>query len=131
MAQILIIDDEPDTLATLKAILELEGHEVFVALNGKAGIQSYSECRPELVICDLFMPIKNGLETIHELRGRFGDVKIIAISGGGHIFCWPDSLQMAEYFGALKSIAKPFHPHQLSILINEVLAGGNYVVNRT
>ena len=83
MARILIIDDNIKVLGTYARILEYAGYEVIVAINGNGGIITYKEKLPDLVIIDILMPIKEGLETIRELKQDFPDVKIIAISGGG------------------------------------------------
>jgi DNA-binding response OmpR family regulator len=85
MAKILVIDDEPSILLMLKKMLEKEGHTVDLALNGRDGMELFDSIKPDLVITDIIMPEKEGLETIVELRKKYPGLKIIAISGGGRI----------------------------------------------
>ena len=85
MAKILVIDDEPSILLMIKKMLEKAGHEVEMALNGKEGMQIFENNKADLLITDIIMPEKEGLETIVEMRKKYPDLKIIAISGGGRI----------------------------------------------
>jgi len=85
MARILIIDDEPQLLDMLGQTFEREGYDIVKASNGKEGIKLYRENPVDLIITDIIMPEKEGIETIFELRKDFPDLKIIAISGGGRI----------------------------------------------
>ena len=113
---ILVIDDEESIRKVLRAILEREGYRVLEASDGNEGLKQFTATPTDLVITDLIMPEKEGIETIRELREKFPDVKIIAVSGGGRI--GPDSyLQMAKGLGALRTLRKPF---DLKILLKEV-----------
>jgi len=85
MAQILIIDDEATIRDLLVKILEREGYKTITAADGKEGIRIFRENPADLIITDLIMPEKEGIETIMELRRDFRDVKVIAMSGGGKI----------------------------------------------
>jgi len=85
MARILVIDDDDQILRTLHQVLEMEGHEVVDTSNGKEGIKFFRENGADLIITDIVMPEKEGLETIMELRRDFPDIKVIAISGGGRV----------------------------------------------
>jgi len=85
MARILVIDDDIQILEMLGQTLEREGYEVVDALDGKEGMRLYREAPTDLVITDIVMPEKEGVETIMELKRDFPDVKIIAMSGGGQI----------------------------------------------
>ena len=120
MARILVIDDDEQVLKTLHQVLEMEGHEVLDAPNGKEGIKIYNEHGADLVITDIIMPEKEGIETIKELRENNTDVKIIAISGGGSV----DPrvyLNLAENLGAMRTIIKPFSRDQLLDAVRESL----------
>ena len=120
MAKILIIDDEEQVRLYLRRILEPEGHEVVEAGNGKVGLQLYCEEPADLIITDIFMPEKEGLETIRELRRDFPEVKIIVISGGGRL-SKVDFLPMAGKLGALRTMAKPFTRQDMLSAVREVL----------
>ncbi len=85
MAKIFVFDDEISILIMLKKLLERAGHVVETALNGKEGIELFEKGEPDLLITDIIMPEKEGLETIFLLRKKYPELKIIAISGGGRI----------------------------------------------
>jgi DNA-binding response OmpR family regulator len=120
MARILIIDDEAMIRDLLVNILEREGYETVTASGGKDGIKIHQENPADLIITDLLMPEKDGLETIMELRRDFKDVKIIAMSGGGKID--PETyLQIAKTMGAIEIITKPFDLRELLKTIQELL----------
>ena len=120
MARILVIDDDDQILRTLHQVLEMEGHEVVDASNGKEGMRLFREQGAGLIITDIVMPEKEGLETIMELRRDFPDIKIIAISGGGRVD--PESyLTLAKGFGALRTLAKPFEREELLVAVRELL----------
>lgn len=85
MPLILIIDDDDQIREMLRQMLERAGYEVTDAPNGKVAMKLYREQPADLIITDLIMPGKEGIETIIELRRDFPEVKIIAISGGGRI----------------------------------------------
>jgi len=93
---VLVIDDEEAVRAYLRLILEREGHEVWEAEDGAAGIDRVREHAPDLVITDLVMPRMGGLETIRELRRGYPQVRIVAISGFGN----EDNMQLARSLGA-------------------------------
>ena len=121
MALILVIDDEEGMRALLRNFLEREGHKVLEAPDGMAGIRLYQENRPDLVITDIFMPEKEGTQTILELRKNNPNVKIIAISGG-ELAARIDVLGTAKIFGALRVLAKPFRLEDMRQAVKELLA---------
>src|SRR5690242_8002624 len=83
MAQILVIDDEPMLRRTLRAVLERAGHTVVEAEDGNQGLEQFNVQRPDLVLTDIIMPNREGVETIGEMRRQAPDLPIIAMSGGG------------------------------------------------
>jgi DNA-binding response OmpR family regulator len=122
MAKILVFDDEPSILLMIKKMLEKEGHEVDLALNGRDGMELFEKIKPDLVITDIIMPYKEGLETILELRKKYPELLIIAISGGGRI--GPDGyLPSAKLLGANMVFQKPLVQKEfilaVSVLLNE------------
>ena len=82
MGLILIIDDDSSVRGTMKRILERDGHEVREPEDGAIGLKLSREEPPDVVVTDLLMPEKDGIETIMELRAEFPDVGILAVSGG-------------------------------------------------
>ena len=85
MARILIVDDETDLRGMFKMLFESNGYEVIEASNGNEAIELYRSSPVDLIIMDVFMPEKEGIETILELTSEFPDVNVIAISGGGKV----------------------------------------------
>jgi len=118
MARILVIDDAVAVRELLEQMLRLTGHDVVSAANGKEGIDQLRRQPVELVITDLFMPEKEGLETIRELRRDFPNIGIIAMSGEPGM---PSLLGIAKRFGALKTIEKPFDRTEMMAAVDEVL----------
>lgn len=121
MARILVIDDDDQIRRTLCHVLEIEGHEVVNASNGKEGIRLFKENGADLIIADIIMPEKEGLETIMELRRDFPDVRIIAISGGGQVAPEP-YLVLAKQLGASRTLAKPFEREELLEAVQALLS---------
>lgn len=122
MADIIIIDDEAALRSTMRKILERAGHGVREAEDGAGGIALCRQKTPDVVITDIFMPGKEGMETIQELRGEFPDLRILAVSGGAR-FGPAEPLSDAELFGADGSLAKPFSVEDLRDAVEEVLKG--------
>jgi len=104
--KILIIDDDDKIRDLFRMWLEKAGFEVFEAENGKKGVAVQQASPVDLLICDLIMPVQEGIETITQFRNDFPEIGIIAISGGGKI--GPDSyLAVAEHLGAWRVFTKP------------------------
>ncbi|MES0446525.1 MAG: PAS domain S-box protein [Desulfobacterales bacterium] len=120
MAHILLIDDDAQIRTMLRQILETEGYEVVDASNGKEGIRLYREDPADLVITDIIMPEKEGIEMIMELKKDFPDVKIIAISAGGQIDA-EKYLRTAKMLGAKFTFAKPFERKELLDAVKEIV----------
>ena len=122
MYRILIIDDEPHILLMLKKMLERAGYEIDLASNGKEGLRLFQNKPSDLVITDIIMPEKEGLETIREMRRIQSELKIIAMSGGGKISA-ENYLETAKIFGASRIIEKPFSQQHMVSTVNELLGG--------
>jgi CheY-like chemotaxis protein len=120
MATILIIDDELFMLDFVRKILESAQHTVLAATSADSGIEAYRAHRPDLVITDLIMPEKDGLEAIQELRKVNPALRIIAISGGGRSG-YTNALEAAKAFGARETVRKPFMPNVLLAAVTRVL----------
>ena len=116
MARILLIDDDPQTLSSVKNVLQDDGFEVVTAANGREGLQQYRLQPAELVITDILMPEMDGLEVIERLTRQYPHVKIMVMSGGKGD---RDFLQAAELLGASRVLAKPFGPEALLSAVHE------------
>ncbi|MDA1099155.1 MAG: response regulator [Proteobacteria bacterium] len=118
--RVLIIDDDNLVRATLARTLLQAGHEVIEAANGNEGLLKFDGRTIDLVITDILMPEKEGLETIRELRRSNAEVKIIAISGGDRVNNL-SYLSMAAAFGADDTLAKPYRLADLLAKIDAVM----------
>ena len=123
MATIMIVDDHADLLESMSEALEFAGHKVVTACNGSQALHLVSSSVFDLIITDLIMPEKEGLETIRELRRHYPSLRIIAMSGslGRHRECM---LHMANLFGAVQTLDKPFSEQVLLTTVTAVLKGG-------
>ncbi len=107
MGMILVIDDEDMMRATLREALEAAGHEVLEASDGETGMHICQKQPVDLVITDILMPKKEGLECILEIRRLNPALPVIVISGGMR-FDAMDVLDLAKRFGARRTFWKPF-----------------------
>ena len=123
MARILVADDEKLVRFTIRKILMSAGHEVTEAENGKVAIETHKAGNFDLLITDIIMPEKEGVETTIEMKRDHPDLKVIAISGGGRTRNL-DFLKLAKQFGADAILAKPFSEHELMAAVDECLATG-------
>jgi len=116
---ILIIDDEKDFRTSLRHVFECHDYKVYEACNGKEGVEVYRRITVDVVITDILMPEKDGLETIREIKKEFPNAKIIAMSGV--VKSGLDLLSIAREFGATHCIRKPFQPDDIIRLVNSML----------
>jgi len=118
--QILLIEDDDRLRTTLRKLLEQEGYMVQDAEEGAAGLSLFQKNPADLVITDLIMPGKEGMETIIDLRKKDKELKIIAISGGGRVRA-AEYLPVAKVAGANRILAKPFSFEQLLSAVHGLL----------
>jgi len=121
MQKILVIDDNVVVRNTIVQILETEGYEVVSAEDGRRGLSVFLGEKPDLVVTDIIMPEKEGIETIRDIRDLSPNAKIIAISGGGRIGS-TDFLRIARQLGACDVIAKPLDPDYFIGVVRDRLA---------
>jgi len=117
--RILVVDDNEDLRTTIQALLQADGFEVSVAADGEAALLLHRAHPADVVVTDLFMPDKDGIETIIELKKLYPSVKIVAMSG------WTstqgsDYLQVAREIGAAVTLQKPFDPLELSRVVRQL-----------
>jgi CheY-like chemotaxis protein len=108
MSSILLVDDHAEFLAVQQELLENAGHTVVTATDGFKALAMVDAGRFDLVITDIIMPNKEGIETIMEIRRRYPSLKVIAMSGGGRVGAM-SYLELAEKLGAIHSLEKPFN----------------------
>ena len=119
MAKIVVIDDEPGVLRIACLALEAAGHAVVAYPDGRGGIEYIKREPADLLITDIFMPEMEGLETIRLARDLRSELPIIAMSGV--YFEGGDYLEIAEKFGAVATLKKPFRPADLLDLVTRLL----------
>lgn len=123
MSRILVIEDDEQTRRMLRQMIERAGYEVEDAGDGLDAIKRMHARPADLVITDLLMPEKDGIETIQELRRDFPDVPVIAISGGGRNGVF-DFLPIARQLGATHTFTKPTDRRKLLSAVEEALGVG-------
>ncbi len=121
MSKILIVDDEEDSRKLLRQTLEEAGYEVLEADNVEAGLQTLRSAAVDLILTDILMPDKSGLEFIQEIQDHFAGVKIVAISGG-FIRSAHKEATLAEALKIESTLAKPYSVKELLQTVSEVLA---------
>ena len=120
MSHILIVDDEPQVRTMLGTLLQQHGYQVTEAEDGDAALKVASSTPIDLIILDLLMPGKEGLETLMALRKEEIPPKIIAVSGGARTI-GADFLPAALKLGANRAFRKPFRTEELLDAIRELL----------
>jgi DNA-binding response OmpR family regulator len=116
IATVLVVDDDKLVRQTARIILEQSGYAVREADDGEAALKSLAENRTDIVLLDILMPRKEGLETLIELKRMFPDVIVYAISASGRNK-GHDFLAVAAKFGADGTLQKPFSPRDLLALV--------------
>jgi len=116
-ARVLVVDDEPMLRQYLRTLLSEIGCDVVEASNGAEAIRGSRGLRIDLLITDLVMPDKEGIELIRHFRKSLNHVKVIAISGAGFDHC----LKAARMLGADAVFPKPFHTKELLAAVRGLL----------
>ncbi|MEV1286328.1 response regulator transcription factor [Micromonospora sp. NPDC049679] len=118
MAQILVVDDDPAIRQLLTDVLEMEGHEVRVAVDGLAAVRALEAFRPDCVVLDVMMPGLDGYGVLRSIREQDGDpVPVIMLTAAAE----PDSAVRAWADGVDYYLAKPFGADEVLNLIDGVL----------
>jgi CheY-like chemotaxis protein len=118
MARVLVVDDDADIREGVHDVLAGCGHSVLEAANGAFALRQLASHSVDLVLMDILMPDKEGIETIQEIRRTQPDKKILAMSG---CVARHDYLDFARYLGADAVLTKPFQPAELLEAIGSVL----------
>ncbi len=127
MAQILVADDHKDFRDAVRLMLEQKGHHVVEAQDGKDAVLLCRSLHPDLVILDIFMPKKDGIAAMWQMRFAYEDIKLIVVSAGGESrsgeIKWSskDALELARQFGVNRVLAKPVEPEVLLSAVESTL----------
>jgi CheY-like chemotaxis protein len=120
MARVLVIDDQEPIRRIVRTALERAGHEVLDAGDGERGLQLLESHTADVVLSDIFMPGMDGIQMLRQIRKQFPAVKVIVMSGGDSTGML-DLRRDAELLGAVRSLSKPFTPHEIVAVIDSVL----------
>jgi len=115
---VLIVDDEPDVLLTLRMILESEGFEPSLAADGETALRRIDEEHPDLVVLDIMMPVLDGWFVLAELAGRAKRPAVVVCSAKSS----EADRQRARELSADEYVTKPFEPDDLVDVIRDILA---------
>lgn len=121
MHRILIIDDDAPMRAMLRETFALNGYAVDTAANGLEAEPLYNRNRYDVIITDIVMPEKDGIEVILDLLRRKNGARVIAISGGGRVNA-TDYLVTAEKFGVSATFQKPIDRKALLAKVRDLCA---------
>jgi len=119
MARVLVVDDDDDIRDVLRRVLEGAGHDVASASDGRDALRQVRSEGTDVVILDILMPVKEGIETLQELLVEFPKLGVLAMSGGG-LLPSDDYLSSARLFGAARSLAKPFDLEELLQAVDDL-----------
>ena len=114
--RILVIDDDEGMRRLLSKALEAAGHEAVLAADGNEGVKQQRLHPADIIITDLFMPNRDGIETISEIRKRFPKVPIVAMSG---MSIADTMFAVARQIGANSTLFKPFNLTELQAAIDK------------
>ncbi len=118
--RILVVDDDPGFREMLQCMLSDDGFEVELATNGLEALSKYRANPTDLVVTDIIMPEKEGIETIIELKRDYPGIKIIAISGGGSIGP-KEYLDTVRLLGVKHTFFKPFEVSDLIVAVKKLI----------
>jgi CheY-like chemotaxis protein len=122
MSHILLMDDDEQFRAMLSQMLTEDKHQVTVACDGEEGLRLALQIKPDLIITDILMPHKDGIETIVALNQAGSKIPIIAISGGRRVISAEFNLESASLIGVKATLPKPFARDDLRKAIGRALS---------
>ena len=116
-ASVLIVDDEPNILTSLKRALEMEGYRAITAASGAACLETAAREGPDVVMLDVMMPEMDGLQTLARLREQHPDLPVVMMSGNATI----ETAVRATKLGAYDFVEKPLSTDKILIAIGNAL----------
>lgn len=121
MARVLVVDDDELFRSMLTEMVGREGHQVSTATNGHEALKAVSLQRPDVVITDILMPEKDGIELIMELAQLGARIPVIAVSGGRRAISSDFNLESARLLGVCATLGKPFSREALRQALQQAL----------
>mgnify|MGYP000843923203 CR=1 FL=1 len=122
MARILVIEDIPAVVFSLRMVLEGQGHTVATAGDGAEGLDRLNREGFDVVVTDIWMPGKDGIAVIREGRALAPKTRFLAITGGSPNGTGGTDLPRHEDFGADRILFKPFERQELIGAIDALTA---------
>lgn len=119
--RILVVEDDPGTRRTLQIALSQAGYQVIEAPDGREAMRLWRDQGADLVITDILMPDKNGLEVIIELRGLSPSTPIVVITDGGRSKQIRLLEENAKLLGAVRTVTKPFRLEEMLAVVDQEL----------
>lgn len=118
-ARILVVDDEPDILKTIKMSLQMEGFKVLEATNGMTALKKTKKERPALIVLDIMLPKMNGFKLCKMIKfdEKYKDIPIIILTAKAQ----EKDKKLAKKSGAEVFLTKPFESEELIKNINDLL----------
>jgi len=111
--RVLVIEDNEDSAETLRDLLEIAGHDVFVARDGLEGVAMAAMRAPDVILCDIGLPVVDGYEVARQLRASRTKAMLVAVSG----YAAPEDVNRARQAGFDRHLAKPVDAETLNALI--------------
>lgn len=110
MKKLLLIEDDHLILKMIEFKLKKEGYDVHIAMDGKSGIEMIDKVQPDVIISDIVMPYKSGIEIVYYTKKNYPDIPVIVLSELGE-----EEKTVVEAFklGAVDFVSKPFNPQEL------------------
>ena len=124
MANILVADDDSQIRRLVRAVLEAEGHQVTAVADGLEAVRAAGAMAFDLVLCDVFMPGLDGIQTLRQLRQERPELPVVSMSAGG-FGGKVDMLSVAALLGAAEVLSKPFTRGELVGVVARVLNSGH------
>ena len=119
--KVMIVDDDPVLRMVAGEILRQNGYEVCEAEDGEVAIRALETTAVDLVVVDMLMPNKEGIETIREIKARWPNLRLVAISGGGKGLKTDYLLSVAKTFGADAVYQKPLRASGFLDIVGEAM----------
>jgi len=121
MAKILVCDDEQEIRDILRDALCIAGHQVDCVCDGFAASEILQDETYDIIIMDLIMPRRDGMEAIVDIKQQYPQINIIAISGGNSEYSSDSLLDITTHLGVVQTYAKPFDLKELITGIDQLM----------
>jgi DNA-binding response OmpR family regulator len=121
VGRVLIVDDNPDIVALLRANLRMAGFETSEARNGEVALRRIQEDRPDLILLDLMMPVLDGWGVLEALTHRPGSPAVVVVTAAES----PANVDRAQRLGVSGYVTKPFNLVSLLELVRSLVDGGS------